>query len=442
MDRRKGLVAAFAGAAVFTGAPGSDSFAGPAGRPAIVDLASAVAAQPDGKLVVAGSSGNRREGRRHMALARYATSGRLDRSFGAGGQVLTSFGSRSQSSARAVAVQADGKVVLAGEVNPRQGQGEFGLARYTARGRLDPRFGHGGKVLTHFGSRRNLSGASALAIQPDGKIVALGSWSRSASSGPTRFALARYTTRGRLDPSFGHGGKLVTSFLPRSEASPGSLLIQQDGKLIVAGTAFIDPRSANGYFAVALARYHTDGTLDRSFGRGGRVVTKLFEHGASADAAVLQGDGKIVVDAYDGARSYLVRFTVDGKLDSSFGVGGKAVASKRGLGLLALQRDGKFIVAGSVTAVHGRAFFLRRYTQKGDVDSSFGQGGKVFTDFGAPARADALAVQANDKIVVAGSRDFKDFALARYTSDGKLDGSFGSGGKVTTDFASAWASRG
>jgi uncharacterized delta-60 repeat protein len=426
---------------VFAGALGSDSVAGPAGRPAIVDFAYAVVAQPDGKLVVAGSSGNRREGRRHMALARYTTRGRLDRSFGASGKVLTSFGSRSQSRARAVAVQADGKVVLAGEVNPRQGQAEFGLARYTARGRLDPTFGQGGKVVTRFAAGHSGSEAGALAIQPDGKIVALGPWFKSAISGPVSIALARYTRRGRLDPSFGHGGKLVASFRLRSEASPGSLLIQRDGKLIVTGTAFIDPQSANGYFAVALARYNTDGTLDRSFGRGGRVVTKLFEDGASAGSAVLQGDGKIVVDAYDGARNYLVRYTADGELDASFGQGGKAVASKRGLGLLALQRDGKFIVAGSVTAVHGRAFFLRRYTQKGDVDSSFGRGGKVFTDFGSPARADALAVQANDKIVVAGTRGFKDFAVARYTSDGNLDGNFGSGGKVTTDFASAWANR-
>jgi uncharacterized delta-60 repeat protein len=443
MNRRKGLVAAFAGAAVFTGALGSDSSAGPAGRPAIVDLASAVAAQPDGQLVVAGSSGNRREGRRRMALVRYTTRGRLDRNFGAGGKVLTSFGSRSESRARAVAVQTDGKVVLAGEVNPRQGQAEFGLARYTGRGRLDPSFGHAGKVVTRFGSRRNVSEASALALQPDGKIVALGSWFRSAINGPTFIALARYTRRGRLDPSFGHGGKLVTSFAPRSDSSAGSLLIQRDGKLVVTGTAFIDSRSANGYFAVGLARYDTDGTLDRSFGRGGRVVSKLFEGGASAGGAVLQRDGRIVVTASDGGRrNLLVRYTVNGRLDSTFGVGGKAVTSKRGLGLLALQGDGKFVDAGSVNALHGDAFFLRRYTQKGDADSSFGQGGKVFTDFGASARADALAVQANDKIVVAGSRAFKDFAAARYTSDGRLDGSFGSGGKVTTDFASAWANRG
>jgi uncharacterized delta-60 repeat protein len=86
-------------------------------------------------------------------------------------------------------------------------------------------------------------------------------------------------------------------------------------------------------------------------------------------------------------------------------------------------------------------FAVHRYTPEGGVDSSFGRDGKVFTDFGAPARADALAVQANGKVVVAGSRGFDDFAVARYTSSGRLDGSFGRGGRVTTDFGSVWRTR-
>jgi uncharacterized delta-60 repeat protein len=153
-------------------------------------------------------------------------------------------------------------------------------------------------------------------------------------------------------------------------------------------------------------------------------------------APVLQRDGKVVVNASDGARSFLVRYSADGKLHHGFGVGGKAVASGRTLPLLALQRGGRFIVAGSVTARHGRAFFLVRYTQEGDADSSFGRGGKVFTDFGSPATANALAIYANGKIVVAGSRRFNDFAVARYASSGRPDGSFGAGGRVTTDFGS------
>jgi len=213
-------------------------------------------------------------------------------------------------------------------------------------------------------------------------------------------------------------------------------MIRADGKLVVAGEY-----SGPGGFAVALARYKVDGTLDPSFGTHGRVVSKLGGYIGGASSAVLRGDGKIVIDATDQSHSYLARYTVDGKLDSSFGVGGKAVASRRVLLQLALQRDGKLIVAGSVVAGHGRAFALGRYSEDGGIDSSFGKGGKVFTDFGSPAVANALAVQANGQIVVAGSRRFNDFAVARYVSSGRLDGSFGSGGKVTTDFGSVWARR-
>jgi uncharacterized delta-60 repeat protein len=373
-----------------------------------------------------------------MALARYTVRGRLDRSFGVGGRALTSFGSRNNSEARAVALQADGKIVLAGSLEPGSGRIGFALARYTKRGRLDPSFAQGGKVVTRFGGGRSVSAAGTLAIQPDGKIVALGGWYRSPINGPSFIALARYTPRGRLDPSFGQGGKVVTSFGPRSDVGAGALLIQPDGKLVVAGEYSSGPGDS---FAVALARYKSDGTLDPSFGTDGRVVSKLGGYVGGASAAVLQSDGKIVIDAYEQVRSYLARYTADGKLDSSFGVGGKSVASKRVLLRLALQRDGKLILAGSVIAGHGRAFFLGRYTQEGEVDSSFGRGGKVFTDFGSPAVANALAVQANGKIVVAGSRRFNDFAVARYTSCGRLDGSFGGGGKVTTDFGSVWSRR-
>jgi uncharacterized delta-60 repeat protein len=413
-----GIAFAYPGAvAVGSGASGRE------GRSSSIDTAYALAPERDGKLVVAGVSSNRRERRRRMAVARYTARGRLDRSFGVGGKALTSFGS-GNSEARAVALQADGKIVLAGSLSAR-----FALARYTRRGRLDPSFGQGGRVVTRFGAGPSDSQEGGLAIQRDGKLVAL-----VGSNDPSFIALARYTPRGRLDPSFGHGGKVVTSFGGRSHVTAAALLIQADGKLVVAGEYI----GSGDSFGVALARYKTDGTLDPSFGTGGRVLSRLGGYLGGASAAVLQSDGKIVVNVNDGGRSILVRYTADGKLDSSFGVGGKAAASRRVLRLLALQQGGKLIVAGSVIGGHGRAFAVHSYSPDGGVDSSFGNSGKVFTDFGSPAVANALAVQANGKIVVAGSRRFNDFAVARYTSSGRPDGSFGSGGKVTTDFGSVW----
>jgi uncharacterized delta-60 repeat protein len=410
---------------------GSSNASGREGRASSVDFAYALAVERDGKLVVGGVS------RRACALARYTVRGRLDRRFGAAGRVLTR---GLDGPARAIAVQADGKIVVTGCTDPRRRLSGFELARFTTGGRLDPSFGRNGKVVTHFGSRRNVSGAGALAIQPDGKIVAVGSWSRALHD-PGRFALARYTPRGRLDSNFGHGGRVVTSFGRRSDASAVGVLIRQDGRLVVVGTD-VTELGPKGYSAVALARYHADGTLDRSFGGGGRVVSKLFEYGASASAAVLRRDGKVVVDANDTVRSFLVRYTVDGKLDSSFGHGGKAAASRRVLPLLALQRGGKLIVAGS----HFGSWLVHRYRPNGDVDSCFGRpirGGKrgQVTYFRHGGRADAVAVQANGKIVVAGTRGFTDFALVPFTSRGRLDRSFGRGGKVTTDFSSVWRTR-
>jgi uncharacterized delta-60 repeat protein len=413
-----------------------------ASHPRSVDLGKALAIVRDGKLVVAGVSSRRGFA---GAVARYTASGRLDPGFGTGGRVLTDFGLPANA-VNAVAIQADGKIVVAGaSYDPHTGASRFGLARYTVRGHLDPTFGRGGRLLTRFGTGRNSASVSELAIQPDGKLVAVGRWIRTPIDGPVRFALARYTVRGRLDPSFGRGGKVVTSFGAYSDADAAALAIQPDGKLVLAGTDLTDTRGERGYFAVALARYRIDGTLDPSFGPGGRVVTKINDYGGGASAAIIQADGKIVLGGSAGeAGPVLLRYTADGKLDPSFGVGGIATVSQFVRGL-ALQQDGKFVVAGSVDGSSGRQdsrdFAVSRYTPKGGLDPSFGRGGKVVTDLGAGAIANAVAVQTNGKIVAAGTRASSDFALARYLTSGKLDGGFGRRGRVLTDFGPVWARR-
>ena len=224
----------------------------------------------DGKLVVAGLS--RRGSLAGFALARYTADGALDRSFGTGGKVLTSFGRGSYGGARSLAVRPDGKVVVAGgaAVPPRIYNG-FAMARYTVAGKLDRTFGRNGKVLMYFGSRRsNVSNLAAIAIQADGKVVAVGFSSYWPIGGRTRFALARYTVRGRLDRSFGRDGKVLTDFAPRGSSSANAVAIQPDGKIVAAGGAVLSDRDYQ-----ALARYNADGTLDRSFGNRGKVVTKV-----------------------------------------------------------------------------------------------------------------------------------------------------------------------
>jgi uncharacterized delta-60 repeat protein len=350
-----------------------------------------------------------------MAVARYTAAGRLDRRFGTGGGVLADFGARSDSWARAVAVQRDVKIVAAGAMGPRGRGGSLALVRYTRAGKLDPTFGRNGKVLTRDGQ------AGAVAIQADGKIVAAGSRGNGV-------ALTRFTAGGRLDRSFGSGGSVVTGFGSGSNAYATALAIQSDGKLVVAG--FVSGRTD-----LALVRYSSNGRLDPSFGKGGRVLARI----GYPSAVVLQQDGKIVVVT----ATALVRYRSDGTLDPSFGVGGK-VASDPGFGrALAIQADGKLVVAGTgegrCNCEDPRVFMIARWTSEGSPDLSFGRGGKVTTAFRAGATADGVAVVRAGKIVASGTVGGKDFALARYTSSGKLDGSFGRGGKIVTDFSSLWA---
>lgn len=400
-----------------------------------VDIAYALAAGREGKLVVAGTSGSSTTGSEgDWALARYTARGTLDPGFGVKGRVLTHF--RHGGYPQAVAVQADGKPVLAGFVG---GPGEafvFALARYTRRGKLDRGFGRNGLVLTNFGAG-NSSFATALAIQPDGKTVAVG----TSLAGYHSFVLARYTVRGRLDPSFGRGGRVLTSFGARSDADASAVALQPGGKIVAAGTVL-----TGGQPDFALARYNADGTLDRSFGSGGRVVTKVGDedHGFGV---VVQPDGKVVIAGSAAAGTdpesgrgdlTLLRYAADGKLDASFGTGGQLRADAGVPEAVAIQPDRKLVTAGVRPGPNHRedprVFALARCTEGGSLDPSFGRGGKLLTDFHAGARAVAVVVGAKGKIAAAGTVRAEDFALARYTSSGRLDGSFGRGGKVVTDF--------
>jgi uncharacterized delta-60 repeat protein len=369
-------------------------------------------------------------------------SGTLDASFGTGGKVTTDFAG-SGDGAGAIAVQPDGKLVAAGGATIN-GQADFALARYNSNGTLDTSFGTGGRVTTDFGGR--YEGASSVALQWDGKIVVAGG---SVIGLYDNFALARYNSNGTLDTSFGTGGKVITDFGEVS-AQADSVAVQPDGKIVVAGEANID-----GGEDFALVRYNPNGTLDASFGSGGKVVTDfgLLQQGFSyafGNSLAVQLDGKIVVAgvAYIGpGRDFaLARYDSNGTLDTSFGTGGKVMTdfSRNDSAFsVAVQPDGKIVVAGMSDVERGYGFALVRYNNNGTLDDSFGAGGKVTTDFGlldqgfSLANANSLAVQADGRIVAAGRAYLNGgfhSGLARYNSNGALDASFGTGGKVTADF--------
>src|SRR6476661_2809804 len=269
-----------------------------------------------------------------MAVVSHAqtTAINLDPTFGTGGTVRTDFAGNIDE-ANAVAIQPNGQIIAAGSsFSNSKTVEDFIVARYDANGSLDKRFGKNGKITTDF--FRNVDSISAIAIQPDGRIVVAG-FAQLGGNGstPRVFALARYRNDGTPDTSFGNGGALTTSF-GGSFAAVSAVMVQPDGKIVVAGTVDFNPDLPGSGLDFALARYNPSGTLDGSFGKGGKVVFDFFGSFDQANGAVMQPDGKIVVAGSTSYDSFnrdigfaLVRFNTDGSTDFSFGTGGKQITS-------------------------------------------------------------------------------------------------------------------
>jgi uncharacterized delta-60 repeat protein len=354
-----------------------------------------------------------------------------------GGKVTTDFFNNSYDIGYAVALQADGKIVAAGT---SQYSTDFALARYNADGTLDTTFGGGdGKVTTNFFD--NADGGYSVTLQADGKIIVGGA---ASANGDGRFALARYNIDGTLDTSFGDNGKVTTAFT--GIAGGNSVTVQADGKIVLTGTSSDGPS-----VDFAVARYNSDGSLDTTFGNGGRVTTDISGPGGYDYAfgpVRVQADGKIVVSGTTvnnpSVDFALVRYNSDGSLDTDFGGGdGKVRTDFSGLSIdygwaMALQADGKIVMAGQSTGSTEVTFALARYNADGSLDPTFGGGdGKVTTDFfpgGVQDVCYSVVVQPDGKIVAVGTSSNGATLLARYNSDGSLDTSFGVDGQATTQF--------
>jgi uncharacterized delta-60 repeat protein len=396
------------------------------------DTVNDVAVAPDGRVVAAGYSvirgldGEEEDQPDHdFAVARYNADGSLDATFGTGGVVLTGFGGdESRDEATAVAVQANGKIVVAGNSDPDlEDLGGLALVRYNADGSLDATFGTGGRVLFDMGG---IDSIEEMAIQANGRIVVVGSSDARAGIGSSDFdfAVARFRTNGAPDTSFGDGGKVLTPLATaRSLDVAKAVAIQPNGRIVVVGSS-----NAGGSTDFAVARYNRNGSLDRTFGAGGIVLTDASgERGTDVafDVAV-QADGKIVV-AGSGDGFTVVRYHRNGTLDPAFGTGGRTNVELYGsAGAVAVQADGRIVVAGESSLTLGawtRDFTLVRFDRNGSPDTSFGDGGKVTTDFAGNGTSDeqltGLAIAPDGGIVAAGASTSRtgrgfDFAVARY----------------------------
>jgi uncharacterized delta-60 repeat protein len=390
------------------------------------------------------SERSRRPGLEALEERTLLNAGDLDPTFGDGGKVITEFPGSGGQYGFSVALQPDGRIVAAGG-----SAGGFALARYNSDGSLDSSFGQNGTVTTSFGG--NLENASSVALQSDGRIVAAGYTWPPGTLG-ARFALARYNTDGSLDTSFGTDGKVITSF-GGAYSEAFSVAVQADGRIVAAGTG-----SSGDAPRFALARYNSDGSLDTSFGSGGLVTTSF---GGSGDDLIqgmtLQPDGRIVAVGFatpvSGSATFaLARYNSDGSLDTSFGSGGLVTTSFLGMfdraQSVAVQPDGRIVAAGFTQVGYlDYNFALARYNSDGSLDGSFGTDGKVLTSFGGSyfdAEAYSVALQTDGRIVAAGFGYVgftSQFGVARYNSDGSLDSTFGNSGLVTTSFGAGTAPR-
>lgn len=384
----------------------------------------AVAIQPDGRIVVAGVSSP--DGWTFdFGVARYATDGSLDATFGTGGVVTTDV--RQYDYARAVAIQPDGRIVVAGTVNYVHGDdfssGDFGVVRYNADGSLDTSFDGDGIVITDILPSSNVrlrfpDAVKGMALQPDGKIMVFGDV-RDGRGGAADFALVRYNPDGSLDATFGGGGKVITS-VSFNDMPAGALSLQPDGKIVAAGTLYGLTPFSTGRFVVA--RYDTNGMLDPSFDSDGTAMT-MFVSSATALAMARQDDGRIVVAGHASGHFALARYNVDGSLDATFGGGGtivtvlgeRAVATGLGIGT-----DGRIVASGTIgdEVTNATDFAVVRYAADGAIDTSFGIGGLTRTDIAASTdRSSGVALQRDGRILVVGNAvagAIGNLALVRY----------------------------
>ena len=373
------------------------------------DNGNGIAIQSDGKIVVVGYTWNNIDSRNEFVVVRYNTDGSLDNAFGTSGKVTTAFGGSGE--AYAVAIQSDGKIVVAGVANS-----DFALVRYNTDGSLDTSFDVDGKVTTGFGGDEHY--ASGLSIQSDGRIVVAG-YIENYTTNEFDFAVARYNTDGSLDITFDSDGKVITDFNGNNDAGRG-VAIQSDGKIVVVGDS---DDFSSAVFAVA--RYNTDGSLDTSFDSDGKVTTGIITSSYCYSVAI-QTDGKIVAagQTFDGTsfdHFALVRYNTNGSLDTSFDGDGKLTTDFGNYSYaysVAIQSDGKIIAGGDLFG----KFASARYNIDGSLDTSYDGDGKVVTAIGPnDDKGKSIAIQSDGKIVFAGtavnsSNTNTDLAVVQYNN--------------------------
>jgi uncharacterized delta-60 repeat protein len=398
----------------------------------------------DGKIVFSGTGKSIFDD--DFSVTRHYSDGSFDTTFSGDGKTLTDLG-KGDEIIKAVALAADGKIVVAGR---RETVGQGLVARYNPDGSLDTTFGTGGFVVDA-GHGGHPTYFTAVAIQTDGKIVVAGYFIEAGGCTGTRPWIVRYNADGSRDTTFGTGGAVEFMFgCPSSDDSYGylyGLAIQTGGKIVAAGSA----KNSSGNFDFAVVRLNPDGLFDTTFNVDGMAVFPIGSGNAEAYSLDVHArSGRIVLAGYaDGSTVKdfaLVMLTSGGLFDWNFGNFGKVTTNTGGedvANAVAFQSDGKITVAGrQANGSNTTDFSLARYNANGTLDTTFSGDGKVATAFSAYYDAAfGIGLQADGKIIAAGYgadnsilNTSYNFALTRYNSNGALDATFSGDGKQMTDF--------
>lgn len=362
--------------------------------------------------------------------------GELDMSFGYSGVVVTDFAHHLDIIYDMV-VQPDGKIVVAGLVHVDfTNWYDFGLIRYNPDGSLDPTFGTGGKVTTNI---YLYDEAHALALQPDGKIVVVGSTVAVSGSSQSDFAIARYNSDGSLDTSFGNGGKVTVDFDTIDDVA-NAVVIQSDNKIVVGGTVRVVHGSVHDT-DFGLVRLNSNGSLDTTFDGDGRVNTH-YPSGIgwtndTCTSLAIDSSGRIVAGGSTASSIggfVLIRYNTDGSLDTTFDTDGMVLSNAGNeVKAIAIQSDGKILAMGPASPVFEMGFGMMRCNPDGSLDSTFSGDGTSFTRLptGSVTPTD-MAMTAEGKIVAIGWTTDGKYIVARFVNNGDLDTTFGTTGIIST----------
>lgn len=387
------------------------------------DYAFATAIQPDGKILTAGIAFIDTIDYNDFILVRYKPNGQLDSSFGTNGMTHIGFSNGSDDQAMSMCLQPDGKIIVAGKTFPLGNAADFAVARYNPDGTLDNTFGSGGKVTTDVAGFNDYG--ACVKLQSDGKIVMTGYTFNGTGTG---LAVVRYNSNGTLDNSFNGNGIAV---IQRGDVylEGQSLAVQSDGKIVACATTKLPLNE----YDILVIRLNANGSADSTFDNDGIVTTDFCYHD-NAYSVAIQNDGKIVVGgtSYDtvnvtmGKNVMLIRYKSNGSVDSSFGRNGKVITNVTSQTDIAyavtIQSNGKILTVGQSTdGVANFSIILTRHHSDGSLDSSFGYNGLVITNMAYMHEfGEAVALQADGKIVVAGfvnnDSNFNMF-VARYIGD-------------------------